>query len=146
MASSPTHERLFFSSSPTQISPRPEHGVEQLVRNAQKVEHISADIDEIVFNNTGAFFSGFLRRVELIKSRSQAFQDCHITVYDKALLILTRNGNKLNHPPAISFYCEEFLGIPTRASSSYKESILNSSMLTHSARSQGMKGAANLAY
>lgn len=140
MNSLASQDRLFFSSSPTEVTSKPEQEVEGLVRNAQKIDLIDGDIASVVFNNTTSFFGGFLRRIELLKSRSQAFEDGHVTVYDKALLILTRNGNELNHPPAIAFYCEEFLGIPNRASSGYKRSILESSMISHSARSQGMTG------
>ncbi len=55
------------------------------------------------------FLEVFSRNLELLKSRSQSFDDGHVTVYDKALLMLTRNGNDLENPAAIHFYCEEFL-------------------------------------
>ncbi|KAK2877223.1 hypothetical protein FQN49_001322 [Arthroderma sp. PD_2] len=53
----------------------------------------------------------FKHHIYLIRSRSQAFEDAHITVYDKALLILTNNGNRLSHFGAIELFKDEVLGI-----------------------------------
>ncbi len=47
----------------------------------------------------------------LIKSRSQAFEDGHITVYDKALLHLSRNGNDLHNVGALELYLDEVVGV-----------------------------------
>lgn len=53
----------------------------------------------------------FEYHIGLIKTRSQSFEDCQITVYDKALLILTDNGSSLSHFGAIELFKDEILGI-----------------------------------
>lgn len=57
------------------------------------------------------FLHRMFRHVQSIQSRSQALEDATVTVYDKTLLTLTQNGNKLDHPPAIEYYCDRFLGV-----------------------------------
>ena len=42
------------------------------------------------------------RQLSLIKSRSQAFEDGEITVYDKALLVLSDNGNNAKNLGALN--------------------------------------------
>ncbi|EFR02402.1 hypothetical protein MGYG_09082 [Nannizzia gypsea CBS 118893] len=53
----------------------------------------------------------FEYHIGLIKTRSQDFEDGQITVYDKALLILTDNGNSLSHFGAMELFKDEILGI-----------------------------------
>lgn len=53
----------------------------------------------------------FAHHISLIKSRSQAVEDGHTTVYDKALLILTQNGKNLNQMGGIELFKDEILGI-----------------------------------
>lgn len=71
----------------------------------------------------------FERRLNLIKSRSQAFQDSHVTVFDKVLLQLTQNGSHLGHPAAIQYFCEEFLAIPTNIASTQQTVILSDAVI-----------------
>ncbi|KAK5103711.1 hypothetical protein LTS08_003129 [Lithohypha guttulata] len=138
MASPPPQhsDGLFFSSSPTQIIPGPDQEVEELVRRAQKISQLDLCLEDVLSNNRIEFFSSFRRQLELIKSRSQVFQDCHVTVYDKTLLVLTRNGNNMNNPSAVVFYCEEFLAIPMSLSPIQKESLLKSSLVAPVALSE----------
>ncbi|KIW11794.1 hypothetical protein PV08_09066 [Exophiala spinifera] len=51
------------------------------------------------------------RQVNLIKTRSPVLKHNRITVYDKALLNITRSGRDLDQPAAIVVFCEEYLGI-----------------------------------
>ncbi|PGH11737.1 hypothetical protein AJ80_06998 [Polytolypa hystricis UAMH7299] len=53
----------------------------------------------------------FEHYLTLVQSRSQAFEDGHITVYDKALLVLTSNGSDLYNKGAITLYFDEIVGI-----------------------------------
>ncbi|KAM5476991.1 hypothetical protein MauCBS54593_000262 [Microsporum audouinii] len=53
----------------------------------------------------------FEHHICLIRSRSQDLEDARITVYDKALLILTNNGSSLSHFGAIELFKDEVLGI-----------------------------------
>jgi hypothetical protein len=61
--------------------------------------------------NKHAFLRTLDQQVRLIQSRSQAFAKNHVTVYDKTLLALTKNGNDLDNPAAIVYYVEQFIGI-----------------------------------
>lgn len=54
------------------------------------------------------------RHISLLKSRSQDLDDCQITVYDEALLILTKNGRDLSYTGALELYIKEFVGIKSK--------------------------------
>ncbi|KIW90720.1 uncharacterized protein Z519_08503 [Cladophialophora bantiana CBS 173.52] len=108
---------LFLPSSPPpHLSRSPDAEVPMLVQRAQGVETLSPAFDNFLVSYNHAFFDLFERQIELIKSRSQAFKDGHVSVFDKVLLILTENGNNLNNPAAISFYSKEYLNIDISAS------------------------------
>lgn len=62
-----------------------------------------------------AFLDLLGRHIHLIKSRSQAFEDGHVTVYDKTLLSLSRNGKDVSRPAVVQYYCEEFLSLSPEA-------------------------------
>jgi len=79
------------------------------------------------------------RQIHLIKSRSQAFEDCHITVYDKVLLALTKNGNDLETPAAIEYFCEEYLAINPNGVPAQNQKILQRSVALPLLLSQGKK-------
>ncbi|WEW57405.1 hypothetical protein PRK78_002872 [Emydomyces testavorans] len=49
--------------------------------------------------------------VSMIKKRPQNFEDGKITLYDKALLILTSNGKNLHNLGAIELFLDEILGV-----------------------------------
>lgn len=51
------------------------------------------------------------RHIHLLKSRSQDLDDCQITVYDEALLILTNNGRDLSYAGALELYVKEYMCI-----------------------------------
>lgn len=99
-----------------------------LVAQARMVDRLDPCIEAFLTTNRSHFFLTFARRLDLIKSRSQAFEDCHVTVFDKVLLELTQNGDNLENPPAIHYFCEEFLAIPAIVSSSQKTAILSSEL------------------
>ncbi|EXJ76728.1 uncharacterized protein A1O5_01236 [Cladophialophora psammophila CBS 110553] len=108
---------LFLPSSPLpHLSRSPDDEVPILVQRAQGVEALSPAFDNFLVSYNHAFFDLVERQIELIKSRSQAFEDGHVSVFDKVLLILTQNGNNLNNPAAISFYCKEYLNVDIGAS------------------------------
>lgn len=125
MASTPPSSGgLFFpSSSPAQASTSLAEEVESIVAQALRHDWLDPTLKAVIISNQDAFFSTFRQRVELIKSRSQAFQDCHITVFDKALLELTQNGHNLKSPSAIVFFCEEHLGISPSAGARRQQAL-----------------------
>ena len=51
------------------------------------------------------------RQILLIRRRSADLNDSQITIYDKALLLLTRDGNDLTFQPAVYLFCKEYVGI-----------------------------------
>jgi len=138
MTSPPDSGPLFFSSSPTRYSSGPAEEVDTVLAQAQKVTQLDPQVNAILSLNRGAFFETFSRRVELVKSRSQAFQDCHVTVFDKVLLILTENGKDLDNTAAISYFCEEHLGIPFSAAPAQKKAIVSNALISPPIVTQGM--------
>ncbi|KAL1886661.1 hypothetical protein Plec18167_000594 [Paecilomyces lecythidis] len=64
-------------------------------------------------------------QITLIKSRSQAFEDGHITIYDKALLILTKNGKEIMNLGALELFLEEYVGIPAKGSIAKQQQVLD---------------------
>ena len=109
---SPHREDQFFMSLPPRMSRRgPDGEVPILVEQAKKIKSLNPALRQFMIHNKRAFLDLFSRQIRLIKSRSQAFEDGQVTVFDKALLILTRNGTDLDDPAAIQFFCEESLGI-----------------------------------
>ncbi|OQU94131.1 hypothetical protein CLAIMM_00538 isoform 2 [Cladophialophora immunda] len=102
---------FLHSSPPPHLARSPDDEVQILVQRARGVEALGSAFDSFLVSYNHAFFDVFDRQVELIKSRSQAFEDGHVTVFDKTLLILTHNGNDLDNPAAIKYYCREYLNI-----------------------------------
>lgn len=129
MATPPDSGGIFLSSSPTRYSSGPAEEVNVLLAQAQTVEYLSPTTENFITTHHDAFFKTFERRINLIRSRSQAFQDFHVTVFDKVLLELTQNGHHLNHPAAIQYFCEEFLAIPTNISTSQEAAILSDAVV-----------------
>lgn len=101
-------------SSPPPRASRHGHGPDDeipgLVERVQRVD-LSPALTTFLSKpeNKAAFLDLFSRTVELIRSRSQTFEDGHVTVFDKVLLTLTDNGNTLENPAAVVYYCEEYL-------------------------------------
>jgi hypothetical protein len=129
---------LFFSSPPSAYRQNPADEVPQLVAKAQ-VAGLSPAISACLKNSEQKrmFLDVFSRHIELLKSRSQAFEDGHITVYDKALLNLTRNGNDLESPHAIQYFCEDFLGIDTLGDPESAQRALENSIHIQDVLAQG---------
>jgi hypothetical protein len=141
MESSPPPSGEVFFSSPSHDfqNSGPADEVLLLVAKAQLTRRLPAPIT--TFLNQPAqkilFSQIFTRQIELLKSRSQAFEDCHVTVYDKTLLTLTRNGNDLENPTAIVYFCEEYLGIHNYGSPVASRRVLQQSVTLPALLSQG---------
>ena len=105
---------LFVHASPEMPSPPPHDfsgEVNNLVDTAQRSQTLSPAVQKFLKASESSFFDVFSRQIELIKSRPQEFAHGQITVFDKALLILTEQPNCLKNPSAIKFFCEEYLNI-----------------------------------
>ncbi|KAK2759182.1 hypothetical protein FQN54_003282 [Arachnomyces sp. PD_36] len=101
------------ASSPSCRTPSPEEQVVELVNKYGDVNSLSTVLHEPLKKpeQISLFFEVLERHVSLIKSRSQAFEDGHVTVYDKALLALTQNGTDLHNMGALELYLDEVVGI-----------------------------------
>ena len=121
---------LFFSSPGLHSTQRdPQDEVQELVnRAARNMAGLSPALSSFMALHKAAFLEMFNRQLQLIRSRSQAFEDAHITVFDKVLLTLTQNGTNLDNPAAIQYYCEEYLGINTGASCEETSRVLRQTM------------------
>jgi len=124
---SPSKMTISFPSCDGGLSPADQ--VPVLVAKAQAIKALSPPLSAYLATHKQLFLNVFSRHIQLLKSRSQAFEDGHITVYDKALLTLTRNGNDLESAAAIEFYCEEFLGIDKQGTHTETYHILQQSVL-----------------
>ena len=122
-------DAVFLSSPVSAYRQNPADEVPHLVARAQ-VAALSPGISACLRNpeQKRRFLEVFSRHIQLLKSRSQAFEDGHITVYDKALLNLTYNGNDLESPHAIQYFCEDFLGIDTSGDSQAAQKALENSV------------------
>lgn len=87
--------------------------VDDLVRRYRRRSNPSSVLLEIL--NDPEYYAvivGALRRqASLSKCRSQEFEDCQVTIYDRALLILSNYGESATDPGALELYITEFLGV-----------------------------------
>ncbi|KAL4780643.1 major facilitator superfamily domain-containing protein [Aspergillus varians] len=91
----------------------PQKGVDDLVRRYRRANDPSPVMLEIVNDpESYSILVGALRRqISLAKCRSQEFEDCQITIYDRALLLLSDYGESATDPGALELYLTEFLGV-----------------------------------
>ncbi|ERF71711.1 hypothetical protein EPUS_05583 [Endocarpon pusillum Z07020] len=138
-------EELPLSSSPQKRNPEEE--VHEIVEQLRT----SAYLNPIVVNflkerrQKDLFYEVIARQANLIKSRSQSFDDGHITVYDKVLLCLTDNGNRFDNAAAQEYFCEEFLGIskdgnPMVAERILRHHVILKAILAQAANPEGQYG------
>lgn len=107
MRSPPFSSEMSYS---TDRRDSPADEVESLLSSALLVTDLDQNLESIFTKHKHLFLDVFSRQIELIRSRSQALEDAHVTVYDRVLLALTRNGNDLEQPAAITWYAMEYLG------------------------------------
>ncbi|KAL4878920.1 hypothetical protein BJY04DRAFT_220750 [Aspergillus karnatakaensis] len=87
--------------------------VDELIRKYRRPHDPTPVMVEILNNSSACpiLVAALRRQVSLIKCRSQAFEDCQITVYDRALLVLSNYGESLTDYGALELYLTEYLGI-----------------------------------
>ncbi|KAL2808992.1 major facilitator superfamily domain-containing protein [Aspergillus granulosus] len=89
----------------------PQSKVGELIRKYRSADNSSL---AMIFNNLdsyGVLINALRRQINLVKCRSHEFEDCQITVYDKALLILSNYGDCVTDPGVLGLYLTEFLGV-----------------------------------
>lgn len=116
--SSQLSETIICSPELSVSSPTEE--VFHLAADARQVQGLSTAVTKFFEKpiQKKVFFEVLARQVQLLQTRSQAWEDGHVTVYDKVLLDLTQNGTDLDNPAAVEYFCQEFLGVrlPARQS------------------------------
>lgn len=135
----PSSDDSHFLSSASLPAPplgRPDDEVPILVARAQ-VDSLDPALVNFFSVNRLPFLQVFERQVQLIRNRSQAFEDGQVTVYDKVLLALTNNGTDLDHPSAIQYYCEEFLGLNIHGDPQHAYKALDQTLQVQSILKQG---------
>lgn len=137
MHSPPSSSDVFLSSPLHRAGSELEEEVRSLFATAQKVISLDHKLSTVINCHREKFFDTFSRQIQLLKSRSQAFEDAHITVYDKVLLLLTDNGNQLQTPAAIAWYCKEHLGFSLNDTSDCGGQTIEDAFTVTSALSQG---------
>lgn len=122
------------SSSRLSRTPTLEEQVVELVEKYRGVKSLSPILPR---EQIPQFLEVLERHMRLIKSRSQAFEDGHITIYDKALLSLTRNGSDLHNVGAFELYLDEVVGIGRGDSPAQMGKVLDKHIEVHSLLCQG---------
>jgi hypothetical protein len=87
--------------------------VDELIRKYRSADGPSPVMLELI-NSPDSYsilINALRRQISLIKCRSHDFEDCQITVYDKALLILSNHGDRVTDPSVLEIYLTEFLGV-----------------------------------
>lgn len=107
-----------LSAMPTSLQSRvrgdgPQKRVNELVRKYHRINNPSSVMLEI-FNDPNSYsilVASIRRHLALVKCRSEDFQDCQVTIYDRALLILSNYGESATDSGVMELYLTEFLGI-----------------------------------
>ncbi|KAG2416832.1 hypothetical protein HFD88_008049 [Aspergillus terreus] len=86
---------------------------DDVVRRYYNIPRPSPVLQEILndFDKASLLLDALRRHIALVKCRSQTLEDAQVTIYDKALLALTKNGEDPSEIGALELYLTEFLGI-----------------------------------
>ena len=100
-------------SPPTPKTSHLERKVDDLVRKYTKIPEPRPVLRDVLHRpeQSSLLIDAVGRQVSLIRCRSQAFDDGQVTVYDRALLVLSKDGKDLVDTGALELYLTEFLGL-----------------------------------
>lgn len=86
--------------------------VDELVHVYSKTKDPSAPLRDLLRkpDQASPLIYALKRQISLIKSRSLAFDDGQVTVYDRALLELSQDGRDLADNGALELFVTEYLG------------------------------------
>jgi hypothetical protein len=87
--------------------------VDAMVSKYESIKEASHGLRYIYDNSRlySSFCNLIKHHIGLIMSRPKAIEDGHVTVYDKCLLELCRNGNYVDGLAGQEFFIREFMGI-----------------------------------
>ncbi|ETN42054.1 uncharacterized protein HMPREF1541_03993 [Cyphellophora europaea CBS 101466] len=92
-------------SLPSRTRLSPDNEVERLISEANQLHTMPPKMQR--FLNTYPLFTRVIaRQVRMVTARSQDFDDCQVTIFDKALLVITRNGNDIGSAIPFQFFCQ----------------------------------------
>ncbi|KAL3467905.1 major facilitator superfamily domain-containing protein [Aspergillus heterothallicus] len=111
------------STMPSSLAPRSraesaQKKVDELIRKYRSADDPSPVMLELLNNpdSCSILVNSVRRQISLVKCRSPEFGDCQVTVYDKALLILSNYGDRVTDPEVLGLYLTEYLGVVPIAS------------------------------
>lgn len=109
---------------PSNLHPQPL--VDALVRKYQQTEPSPVLLELLHKPDQYALLvNGLYRQISLIKRRSQSFEDGQVTIYDRALLVLSTEGYYPIQTGVIELYLTEFLGLdPTYSAQDAKDAMV----------------------
>lgn len=93
--------------------------VDRIVTEAEQLHTLPPKMERFI-NTYPLFIRWVARFIRTIAPRSQDFRDGQVTVWDKALLIVTRHGNDIAGSIPFQFFCQHWceydptVGSPTQ--------------------------------
>lgn len=111
MSSSSKQSDLFVGTpSPEAHFNRANVEVSRLLSPARQIQELPESVSRILSYARGSLYEFMLLQVQLIRNRSDSWNDHQMTVYDKVLLTLTSNGKDVRNIAAVVFFCNQYLG------------------------------------
>ncbi|KAL4801113.1 major facilitator superfamily domain-containing protein [Aspergillus venezuelensis] len=110
-----------------------QRALDELLRKYRQNDAPSPIMVELFNDHDGysVILDALRRQISLAKCRSQEFEDCQITVYDRALLILSNYGQSATDPGALELYLTEYLGIVPFASLTEDKEVVAKQVQLH---------------
>ncbi|GFF42191.1 hypothetical protein IFM46972_06786 [Aspergillus udagawae] len=109
--------------------------VDELVHKYFKIKCPSPVLRNILKSTekSGLLVSAVRLQVSLARCRSQDFNDGQVTIYDKALLTLSKNGDEPAELSVLELYLTEYLGIVPIANTSHSLDVATKCLGLHQA-------------
>lgn len=114
--------------------------VDELVHKYFKIKCPSPVLRDILKSTekSDLLVSAVRLQVSLARCRSQEFADGQVTIYDKALLTLSRNGDEPAELSVLELYLTEYLGIVPISNTSHSLDIVTKRLGLHQALSKSL--------
>ncbi|EAW14430.1 uncharacterized protein ACLA_074670 [Aspergillus clavatus NRRL 1] len=133
MASSWVSEESFPSGTHSKTANQ-QKKVDELVHKYHRIRFPSPTLRDILKSphKSDLLVSAVRRQCSLVRCRSQDLEDNQVTIYDKALLTLSRSGEDPAELCALELYLTEFLGIVPIVSAVHSKDIAAKHLVLHS--------------
>lgn len=111
-----------------------------LISRYSAIDSMRPDVSELA--KSPSYFTLFKdvleNHISLIKTRPQAFEHGKVTVYDRALLILSGNGKNPLNLGAMELFLDEFLGVKKDAEIENLDAIIEKNIALRAMLWHGM--------